>query len=279
MRTLVRNAIGRLSSAARLHALLLRRAGVVVAFHRVQDAHDPQGLSVDRAMFERHCRFFKRNFNVVPLSAIVDRLERGAPLNRHLAITFDDGYRDNFENARPILERLELPATFFVVSRWIDTDTWPWWDRAQGVRHPWMTWAQVVELSRSGFDIGAHTCTHPDLGTLSGPVARQEIAGAREEIERRIGKRVDLFAYPYGGPRHLSADNLAIVKASGYRCCCSCHGGLAPAGADPFRLHRIAISPGFGSPYQFGLELVRESVLRRAGGSLGCCEISEATGY
>jgi len=214
----------------------------------------------------------------VPLVALVDRLERGAPLNRHLAITFDDGYRDNFENARPILERLELPATFFIVSRWMETDTWPWWDREQGVRHPWMTWDQVAELSWRGFDIGAHTCTHPDLGSISGPVARQEIAGAREEIERRIGKRVDLFAYPYGGPRHMSADNLAIVKAAGYRCCCSCHGGLAPAGADPFHLHRIAISPEFGSPHQFGLELVRASVAR-ARGSVGCCEISEATGY
>jgi peptidoglycan/xylan/chitin deacetylase (PgdA/CDA1 family) len=279
MKTLAKDAIGRLTSAARLHALLLRRAGVVVAFHRVQDAPDPHGLSVDRAMFERLCRFFKAHFTVVSLGAFVDRLERGAPVGRHLAITFDDGYRDNFENARPILERLELPATFFVVSRWLDTDTWPWWDRSQGVRYPWMTWDHVVELSRRGFDIGAHTCTHQDLGAVSGAIAREEIACARDEIERRIDRPVDLFAYPYGGPRHLSAENLAIVKAAGYRCCCSCHGGLAPAGADPFRLHRIAISPWFGSPHQFGLEIVRAAVARRVAGSFGCCEISEATGY
>ena len=134
MRGLVKDALGRLVSASRLDALLLRRTGVIVAFHRVQDGHDPEGLSLSREMFERHCRFFRSHFNVVPLRELVSRLERGETLNRHLAITFDDGYRDNFENARPVLEKLSLPATFFVVSRWIDTDAWPWWDREQGVR-------------------------------------------------------------------------------------------------------------------------------------------------
>jgi peptidoglycan/xylan/chitin deacetylase (PgdA/CDA1 family) len=279
MRTLVKNAVGRLVSASRLNALLLRRAGVVVAFHRVHDADDRQGLSIGRDMFERHCRFFRRHFNVVPLGELVGRLERGETLNRHLAITFDDGYRDNFENARPVLEKLSLPATFFVVSQWLDSDAWPWWDREQGVRHPWMTWEQVGELARHGFEIGAHTRTHLDLGHVSERVARDEILGSRIELERRLGIRVNLFAYPYGGPQHMSDASRAIVKAAGFRCCCSCYGGLAPAGADPFRLQRIAVSRWFGSPHQFGLEIAREFMAGNTSRGVACCEISEAIGY
>ena len=122
VRRQTKTALGRLMFATRLDALLLRRTGVVVAFHRVHDGGDEGGLSISRDLFERHCRFFKRHFDVVPLADLVTRLEQGRPVDRLLAITFDDGYRDNFVNARPVLEALSLPATFFVVSQWIGTD-------------------------------------------------------------------------------------------------------------------------------------------------------------
>jgi peptidoglycan/xylan/chitin deacetylase (PgdA/CDA1 family) len=272
-------AIGHLAYASGMHALMLRRTGVVVAFHRVQDGEDGQGLSVGREMFERHCRFFKRHFDVVPLRELVSRLEAGRRVGRMLAITFDDGYQDNFLNARPVLEELSLPATFFVVSQWVGTDTWPWWDREQGVRHPWMTWAQVRVLNERGFDIGAHTRTHVDLGRLDGVAAQEEVLGARREIERHIGRRVDLFAYPYGRVDNISEPNRALVRAAGFRCCCSCHGGLTPSGGDPFRLQRIAVSPWFDSPQHLGVEFLRAT--RQTGNGEGgrCSEISAAIGY
>jgi peptidoglycan/xylan/chitin deacetylase (PgdA/CDA1 family) len=251
-------AVGHLMFASHFDAVLLGRTGTVVAFHRVHDGDDPTGLSIGRAMFERHCRFFKRHFRVIELAEMVNRLERGESLNRHLAITFDDGYRDNFENARPILEMLSLPATFFVVSQWIGSRVQPWWDRDHGVVHPWMTWDQVRALSRRGFHIGAHTRTHADLGAVSGAAAIEEIVGGRVELERQLGMPVTLFAYPYGGPQHLADANRALVKAAGFRCCCSCYGGIVRRRSDPFRIHRVAISPWYASPHQFGLELVRE---------------------
>ena len=273
------NAIGRLVYTSRADALLLRRTGIVVAFHHVQDGEDSQGLSIGRDMFERHCRFFKRHFDVVPLRDLVSRLEEGRSVDRTLAITFDDGYHDNFVNARPVLEELSLPATFFVVSQWIGTETWPWWDREQGVRHPWMTWKQVCLLNERGFDIGAHTRTHADLGRIDGLEAHEEIFGARREIERHIGRRVDLFAYPYGRATNMSEANRALVKAAGFRCCCSCYGGLTPPGADPFHLQRIAVSTWFDSPHHLGVEFLRGigTPGKREGGR--CSEISAAIGY
>jgi peptidoglycan/xylan/chitin deacetylase (PgdA/CDA1 family) len=273
-----KHAASRLIFAARLDALFLR-AAVVVAFHRVCDGEDRRGLSVSRDMFERHCRFFKRHFDVVPLRELVARIEENRRVDRCLAITFDDGYLDNFVNARPVLEELSLPATFFVVSRWIGSDAWPWWDREHGVRHPWMSWNQVRVLNERGFDIGAHTRTHADLCCLDGLAAREEIDGGRAEIERQIGRPVDLFAYPYGRVENMSESNRALVKAAGFRCCCSCHGGVARGGADPFRLQRIAVTPWYDSPHHFGAAILREAAapLRLEGGR--CSEISAAIGY
>lgn len=256
MRRVVKELFGRTIFACHLDAVLLRNAAVVVAFHRVQETVEPDdGLTVSLRMFERHCRFFRDHFNVVPLRDIVEKLERGQRLNRELAITFDDGYRDNFEHAAPVLEKLSLPATFFVVTQWMGTDVVPWWDGERGVRHPWMTWDQVRALHRKGFHVGAHTRTHADLGRISGAEAQREIVGARRELERRIGSSADLFAYPYGRPDQLSEANRAMVKAAGFRCCCSCVGGINAAGSDPFHLRRVPISQWHQSPHQFGFEI------------------------
>ena len=126
MKTAIKQLLGRTIFASRLDGLLLRKAAVIVAFHRVHEAAAPDdSLSVNVEMFERHCRFFQRHFRVVRLADIVEKLERGQPFRRELAITFDDGYRDNFEHAAPILEKLGLPATFFVVTSWMGTSVVP----------------------------------------------------------------------------------------------------------------------------------------------------------
>jgi peptidoglycan/xylan/chitin deacetylase (PgdA/CDA1 family) len=251
----IKSLLGELIFATHADQILLRNAAVVVAFHRIQDAPESDGLSVSPGAFERQCRFFARHFHVVSLREIVLRLERGLRLDHHLAITFDDGYRDNFENAVPVLEKLSLPATFFVVSDWIGTDVVPWWDRERGVRHPWMTWEEVRWLRRKRFDIGAHTRTHVDLGTVDAVVGREEIAGARVELEKRLGDSVDLFAYPYGKRPNMTDWNRDLVKAAGFRCCCSCFGGITSTGTDPFQVPRVPITPWYGSPHQFGFEV------------------------
>jgi len=252
----VKQLLGHTIFASRLDALLLRNEAVIVSFHRVQEAMEPDDpLTVSVGMFERHCRFFRRYFRVVPLRAVVEKLERDQRLNRELVITFDDGYRDNFETAAPVLEKLGLPATFFVVTQWIGTDHVPWWDRERNVRHPWMTWNQLRALHRKGFEIGAHTRTHADLGRISGVEAQSELLGARHDLEKEIDAPAELFAYPYGGPNHLSEANREQVKAAGFRCCCACIGGTNATGSDPFDLQRIPISGWHASPHQFGFEL------------------------
>jgi peptidoglycan/xylan/chitin deacetylase (PgdA/CDA1 family) len=250
-----KNLLGQLMFLAGFDELLLRNAAVVVAFHRVHDTFDPSGLTISPDTFERHCAFFKQHFDVVPLRDLVDKLHEGVRLDHHLAITFDDGYLDNYENAAPVLEKLSLPATFFVVTQFMGSDGVPWWDVKQGVRHPWMTWDHVRSLKRMGFDIGGHTRTHVDLGAVSERVAKEEILGARLELQNELAGPVDLFAYPYGRRRNLDNRGRDLVKAVGFRCCCSSFGGINVSGGDPFQLRRVPISPWYATPQQFGLEV------------------------
>lgn len=253
MKEPLKHALGHSIFASRLDTFLLRDTAVVVAFHRVKNTRAADGLTVSVPLFDRYCRFFRDHFNVVALGDLVTRLERRQPLDRALAITFDDGYLDNFENAAPILRKYSLPSTFFVVTRWIGRDVVPWWDQEE--RHAWMSWEQVRTLHQSGFVIGAHTRTHVDLGAVGGDDAESEIAGARADLERELGAEADLFAYPYGARENLSDENRALIKRAGFRCCCSCFGGSVTAGTDPFRLARVPINTSFSSPHEFGFEV------------------------
>jgi peptidoglycan/xylan/chitin deacetylase (PgdA/CDA1 family) len=255
MRT-VKRLLGRSLFAWHLDALLLRNVAVVVAFHRVHSGADvSDSLTVDPRTFYAYCRFFLQHFHIVPLPELIRTLEAGRAPRRQLAITFDDGYRDNYENALPILEKLSLPATFFVVSRWIGSDVVPFWDRRLGVRHPWMNWEQVRSLHRKGYDIGGHTRTHADLGTLSPLAAHQEIVGSRCDLEEGLGATVESFAYPFGGQDHITDMNREVVRAAGFRCCCSGFGGTISAKTDPFHLPRVPVSTWHVSPHHFGLDV------------------------
>jgi peptidoglycan/xylan/chitin deacetylase (PgdA/CDA1 family) len=257
--------LGRFLFETRVTAGLLRNSAVVVAFHRVKDTAEPEQLTVSIRTFERYCRFFRRHFHVVPLTDLVTRLGQGATPNRELAITFDDGYLDNYENAAPILEQLALPATFFIVTQWMETDLVPWWDRQQGLSHPWMTWDQVRTLHRQGFEIGAHTRTHVDLGVAARGEAEEEIQGARRDLERHLGTAVTSFAYPFGRRANLSDTSRELVKAAGFQCCCSGYGGTNARGTNPFHLRRVPISGFYASPHQFGFDVAFRRTLLTAG--------------
>lgn len=106
---------------ALLTAALLERRLSIVYFHRVPATPDPlQPGEPDCARFRARVRWLRDGFRVLPLVEAVRRLYAGTLPPRALAITFDDGYRDNVTNALPILTELGVPATFFVTTRYLD---------------------------------------------------------------------------------------------------------------------------------------------------------------
>jgi peptidoglycan/xylan/chitin deacetylase (PgdA/CDA1 family) len=256
LKKLVKSSAGFVMFHSFLHRLLLSDSWVVVAFHRVNDhVEDGEGLTCGIDMFEQYCRFFARFFRVLPLRALVEKAEHNRPTRGALAITFDDGYRDNYEHAAPLLKSFNLPATFFVTTKFIGTDFVPWWDRDLDIRMPWMTWDQVRLLHREGFEIGSHTQTHPELTALSPEAAIAEILGSCRDLEQQLSSKVFSFAFPYGQAHQIAEEHVKLVRSAGLRCCCSCYGGINGRGGDPLRLRRVPISPWYLSPYHFGLDL------------------------
>lgn len=252
----IKDLLGRLADATGIYARNFRSKMVIVTFHRVNDwmAEDPITCGADR--FEEFCLFFNRHFRIVPLSEQIAGCREARNMGGTLSITFDDGYRDNFEVAAPILERLGLPATFFVATGFIGTDYTPPWDRHLIRQAGWMDWDQVRALRKKGFGIGAHTDQHANLGALDADAVRIELSRCRDILQRELGEPVTLFAYPFGGREHISPASLRLVQEAGFECCLSAHGGVNPSIADPFQLSRISIGTWFSTPHQFGFETV-----------------------
>lgn len=105
--------------------------GRILYFHRVNDEHDPFFPAMDTALFDRQMRYLARHYEVVSLAQMLQRLDDRVPGDM-LAITFDDGYRDNLENALPILERYGLPATIFLTTAPMDSREPMWFERLAG---------------------------------------------------------------------------------------------------------------------------------------------------
>ncbi len=218
---------------------------VILVFHRVTDEIPEDGLTISCARFRSLCRMLVRNFRVVPLAEIF-RLVRAGPLlpPRTLAITFDDCYRNNLPAAR-VLADCGLPATFFLPTAYVGTDYVFPWDRKLP-RLPNLTWEDVGEMQRLGFEIGSHTVTHADLGAVSAEQARREVMESKAILEERLGTKVRWFAYPFGGARNFRAEWLPLVQQAGYEGCLSAHGGFIYRGAASEMLPRECVT-GFRS--------------------------------
>lgn len=256
-KTTVKTLLGRALFALRIHRLLLRGRAVVVAFHSVNDEATVSDINCTPDLFEKYCRFFDRYFNVISLSDLMRKLERGDSVAGDLVITFDDGYKDNHDIAAPILARLNLPATFFVTTGFIESTRNAPWDEKLSLTSEWMSWADVKSLANMGFEIGGHTVTHPSLAHIPHEDAEREIRECKQTLESVLGRDVPHFAYPFGGVDNMSDERITQVSEAAFRCCMSCHGGTVSSQDDVFRLPRAPITTRHLTPYDFGFDCAR----------------------
>lgn len=227
---------------------------VVVLFHRVDDRLGGDVLSCTVEEFRNYCRFFAKYFHVVTLPELLDRLRQRRDISRCLVITFDDGYLDNYENAARVLKELGLPACFFVVTGFVGTETVAWWDKELPFKCGWMSWDNVRALVADGFDVGAHTASHVDLGVADRITAEVEVRKSQGRLELELDRPIRLFAYPFGRRNQMSETNREVVREAKFDCCLSAFGGDVMPGDDPFYLLRQPISTWYISPYHFGFE-------------------------
>lgn len=152
------------------------------------------------------------HYTVVPLSAVSEPQHSDGSVR--VAITFDDGYRNN-RWAAGILKEFGFPATFFLVPRFLDAVAEP---RAYWEEWETLAWDDAAALIEDGFEVGAHSATHPDLRRCSDAQLDSEVAGAKATLEERLKTEIGSFSYPYG--RHDRRVR-AAVAAAGYRRACT----------------------------------------------------------
>jgi peptidoglycan/xylan/chitin deacetylase (PgdA/CDA1 family) len=139
-------------------------------------------------------------------------------------ISFDDGYASQAAIA-PMLRAHGWPGVLNLeVAR-------------LGVRGG-LTRAQVRSLIRDGWELDAHSVTHPDLRTVPAQRLRTEVAGSRQALQQAFGVPVDFFAYPYG---RQNARVRAAVRRAGYLAATTTERKFASASADPFALGRVLV--------------------------------------
>ncbi|HSJ07311.1 MAG TPA: polysaccharide deacetylase family protein, partial [Longimicrobiales bacterium] len=163
-----------------------------------------------------------------------------------VAITFDDGYRDNVRYAAPLLERHGLPATFFVATAIIGTDRpFPHDSREGSAPIPAMDWDDVRSLRDAGFGVGSHTETHIDCGRAPLEEVRRELVGSMATLQGELQLASMMFAYPYGGRDHITPSARHLAIELGFEACLSAYGG-SNARLDRSDVRRKGIHHDFG---------------------------------
>ena len=203
----------------------------ILCYHKVNDEKKDY-LTVSTSQFEEQMRILsEEGYRTIGLRDLVRGPE--IDLSKSIVITFDDGYRDNFEHAFPILTKFGFSATVFCI--------------AKRVGEPgYLTREEIREMHFAGFEFGSHTLSHPHLPEQSIDRKWWEIFGSKRFLEELLGFKCDWFCYPYG---EYDRETVHLVERAGYRGACSNRPG-ANKRLKPYLLRRTEIS-GFDSLYDF----------------------------
>lgn len=189
-------------------------------------------FTVPPDIFDDQLRYLRDNgFTAVTISDLDKALLYGAPLPpKPFLITLDDGWRNQYSYAFPVLKKYADPAVFYVYSGVID-------------KKVFLTWDELREMASSSMTIGGHTESHPELPKVPGTDSLiREISGSRKTIAARLSRDIADFAYPYG-----EYDNRVVqaVKDAGYTSARALGSCTAETKNDLFTLCGIIITGDF----------------------------------
>jgi peptidoglycan/xylan/chitin deacetylase (PgdA/CDA1 family) len=228
----------------------------VLLYHRIVPGRGERSeahKAISEAQFREHLTLLDR-WGYTPITfKDFDLISEGElpPPRRPIILTFDDGYKDTYEVAFPILQEFGMRAVIFGLGdRTISTNRWD--ESLPLPRAELIKPNQLLELHQAGFEIGSHTMTHPNLTLLPREQAWDEILLSRMRLEIILSASVDTFAYPYG---LLTDDLKKLVREAGYKFACSVWSGPKSFAVDPYEISRIEVTRLTGLP-EFALKVI-----------------------
>ncbi|MEW6126324.1 MAG: polysaccharide deacetylase family protein [Acidobacteriota bacterium] len=230
-------------------ALLGRSRAVVLYYHRLGKA---DVLTRAPEQFSEDLNYLKQHYDCISLRELCQRLQsKQAFRRRAVVITFDDGYRDNYLLAAPMLKKAGITATFFVSTGYMGTERDFLHDlrdekevSEKPLRFPKLTWDDLREMEREGFEIGSHTVNHTNMGKTDKVSIEREIVGSLAMLNCELNERPRAFSFPWGKPDDISDYALEIVRQAGYYTAVSAYGGSNTRGANLFNIHRVDVGNG-----------------------------------
>lgn len=205
----------------------------ILVYHSVRpyyagESEYVKSFGVEPKNFEKEMEYLaSQKYDVISFDALADNLLNGSPLPpKPAVITLDDGWRNQYVYAFPILKKYNFTATLFIFTNAIGQKNF-------------LSWNELREMDKAGMSIGGHTKSHPYLFTIHDKnILREEIIASKIITEEHLGKKINIFAYPFG---HYSDDSIAVVKEAGYRAARSAFKGSSHAPKDIFTLKSIQV--------------------------------------
>jgi len=210
-----------------------RGAAVVLVYHRVLSGERGLGEMVGEAAFEWQMKYLSERCRPVEWSAM--RESGGAGVR--VLVTFDDGYRDNFTRALPIMERHQIPGVFFLLTDLV-------FDRSEGERVGEAPTKEELQTAARATRVtfGNHTASHPFVSRISVEEFDRELSRSQTRIREEMAVTPDLFAYPRGRARDVSEEAALVLSKHGFTAAFTMMPGLVKDDTPQFRVPRIGMS-------------------------------------
>jgi len=186
-------------------------------------------LSVSPDLFARQLdRVQAEGYTTISLYDLLAHLWEGAPLpEKPVVLTFDDGYRDFYTNAFPLLGQRGMSATVFVITDFMDEE-----------RPDYLTWAMAREMLAAGISIESHGRNHISLKNKDRDYLIWQALGSLETIQFELGVRPRFTSYPAG---EFDDSTIAIFQSADYWAGFTTIQGTTHSTDEPFRLHRVRV--------------------------------------
>lgn len=197
--------------------------------------------------FERIIVALKRDATFVDTKTAMEMVTGTKAIDgRYFHLSFDDGFRNVYTNAVPILQKHGITATFYVPSSLVEGDldtTRRFCMETTSYRQPieMVRWSELRHMVELGFDIASHTRTHTRFSAMSHDPARMrdEIFGSKKEIEDQLGRECAYISWPYGKRRDADPASLQMTRDAGYAACFGAYRGkIVPGQTDCFSVPR-----------------------------------------
>ncbi len=210
--------------------------GIPVLCYHSANGENPG--SVKKNFFYKQMNYLhEKGITTISLTELVDYVDNKKEIpERSIVLTFDDGYKSNYEIAFPVLKKFNFKATIFLttgrIGKTVD------WEGKGIFGLPLMNWAEIRVMTKYGIDFGAHTETHPHLTKISTDNVKNEIRTSKIKVEDETGKPVHFFAYPYGDYNY---DVMEIIREINFMGACTTDPGLNAPGQNLFALKRSGV--------------------------------------